>query len=415
MILEHFANNDEETVLANSGMMLWSAMHEKYKQVEMGWKTNSDVSWAYHGSRGWNYPNLVDYMENHDQERIMFEALSNGNASGSYNIKDTATALHQMQMTTALFMGIPGPKMLWEFGELGYDYSIMFNGERTAAKPPRWDYFNEQERQDLYFVTAGMAQLRKSDAFRFGTFTSDLANTGKRLWIAHSSMDVVITCNMDVTTLSIAPGFTHAGRWYDYFTGESVNITDPAGQSFSFAPGTFRVFTSVQLPKPYYTVTVTVKDSLTSAVIQGAEVSYMGVGMKSSDATGKAVFIMATGTTPVTVKKTRYLTWTRTETIAGDLEITVLLQNDPHWGTVDRANESAVKIYPNPARHLVTIESDVPRHFSILAADGRVLTDHRMILNKETMDVSKFEPGVYLIRFSEGSSFFVRKIVIGKD
>ena len=124
---------------------------------------------------------------------------------------------------------------------------------------------------------------------------------------------------------------------------------------------------------------------------------------------------MATGTTPVTVKKTRYLTWTRTETIAGDLEITVLLQNDPHWGTVDRANESAVKIYPNPARHLVTIESDVPRHFSILAADGRVLTDHRMILNKETMDVSKFEPGVYLIRFSEGSSFFVRKIVIGKD
>ena len=81
VILEHFANNDEQTVLANNGMLLWSAMHNNYKQVAMGWETSSDVSWAFHGNRGWNYPNLIDYMESHDEERMMYEALSNGNSA----------------------------------------------------------------------------------------------------------------------------------------------------------------------------------------------------------------------------------------------------------------------------------------------------------------------------------------------
>ena len=44
LILEHFADNSEETVLANTGMLLWSGMHDNYKQVGMGWQDNSNIS-----------------------------------------------------------------------------------------------------------------------------------------------------------------------------------------------------------------------------------------------------------------------------------------------------------------------------------------------------------------------------------
>ncbi|MCX6305090.1 MAG: alpha-amylase family glycosyl hydrolase [Bacteroidetes bacterium] len=414
MILEHFADNSEETVLANTGMMLWSAMQDRYKQVGMGWQSNSDISWAYHGNRGWTYPNLVDFMENHDQERIMFEALSNGNSSGTYNIKDTVTALHHIGMTSALFMGIPGPKMLWQFGELGYDYSIMFNDGRTAPKPARWDYFNQPDRQKLYFVYSGMAKLRKSDAFRYGAFTSDLGGLGKRMWIAHSSMNVVISGNMDVAAMNMAPGFMNAGQWYDYFSGEAVTVTDPANQTFSFGPGEFRVFTSVPLPKPYHDVVITVKDSVTNALIGSATVTLDGSGTQITGQQGQASFLAAPGPALITVKKVKYKTWTKTRSIAGNLDLTVLLQLDPHYGLEEPDGGREVRIFPNPAGSSVTIESPVLYQVTVYAPDGREMFSRQMQHPAETFDLEGFSAGMYIVRFSGRGAVFGKKLVVGR-
>ncbi|MFZ4520120.1 MAG: alpha-amylase family glycosyl hydrolase [Bacteroidales bacterium] len=412
MILEHFADNSEETVLANTGMLLWSAMQDRYKQVGMGWQNNSDISWAYHGNRGWNYPNLVDFMENHDQERIMFEALSNGNSSGSYNIKDTLTALHHMQMAAALFMGIPGPKMIWQFGEVGYDYSIMFNGDRTAPKPVRWDYFNQQDRQKLYRVYSGMASLRKSDAFRFGNFTSDLGGLGKRMWISHSSMNVVIAGNMDVTGFDMAPGFANAGQWYDYFSGQPVTITDPANQTFNFGPGEFRVFTSVPLPKPYHDVTITVKDSLTGTVLSAASITLEGSGTQLTDPTGKATFMTPPGSALIKVSKIKYKTWTQSRTVANNLDVTVLLQLDPHYGVDDQVARESVRLYPNPAHNAVTIEATFLYQVTIYSPDGRPMMSRQMQSSAETFDLTGLPGGVYIVRFSGSGAVFGRKLVV---
>ena len=412
MILEHFADNSEETVLANTGMLLWSAMQDRYKQVGMGWQTNSDISWAYHANRGWNYPNLMDFMENHDQERIMFEALSNGNSSGTYNIKDTLTALHHEEMTAALFMGIPGPKMVWQFGEVGYDYSIMFNGDRTAPKPVRWDYFDQPARQKLFRVYSGMAKLRKSDAFRFGTFTSDLGGLGKRMWISHTSMNVVIAGNMDVAGFDMAPGFASAGQWYDYFSGQAVTITDPANQTFNFAPGEFRVFTSVPLPRPYQDVTITVKDSVSNAAITGAEITLEGSGVQRTDLQGKAIFMAAPGSTLIQVKKLKYKTWAQTRNIAGDLDLTVLLQLDPHYGIEEAGAGRLVRIFPNPARNAVTIESPDLYKVMIYSPDGRLMRSRQMKQPTETIDLTGLGQGVYLVHFSGNGPVFARKLVV---
>jgi hypothetical protein len=76
----------------------------------------------------------------------------------TYNTKDLYTALKRMEMCASFFTMIPGPKMIWEFGELGYDYSINHctNGTVNNAVvliPNRsWDYMQNISRQRLYDI-----------------------------------------------------------------------------------------------------------------------------------------------------------------------------------------------------------------------------------------------------------------------
>ncbi|MFM9983704.1 MAG: alpha-amylase family glycosyl hydrolase, partial [Flavobacteriales bacterium] len=70
-ILEHLSDNPEETVLANTGLMLWGKLTTQYEQASMGYSDNSDLSWGSYVQRGWNNPHLVTYAESHDEERVM--------------------------------------------------------------------------------------------------------------------------------------------------------------------------------------------------------------------------------------------------------------------------------------------------------------------------------------------------------
>ena len=124
VILEHFAENSEEIELANYGFMLWGNLNYNYNEATMGFTSTSNFSGIYYGNRGWSKPNLMGYMASHDEERLMFKNLQYGNSSGSYNIKTLATAFERNAMASVFFYTISGPKMLLQFGELGYDYSI---------------------------------------------------------------------------------------------------------------------------------------------------------------------------------------------------------------------------------------------------------------------------------------------------
>ena len=144
IILEHFAENSEEINLANYGMLLWGNSQYSYAEASMGYHTNSksDFSWGYYGSRGWNKPHLVTYFESHDEERLMYKNLTWGNNAGDYNIKELHTAINRVKAIGAFFFTIPGPKMIWQFGELGYDNSID-DPCRLCEKPILWDYFED--------------------------------------------------------------------------------------------------------------------------------------------------------------------------------------------------------------------------------------------------------------------------------
>ncbi len=254
LILEHLGNNDEETVLANYGFMLWGIMHSEYKNAAMGFVNNGsdDLSRISYKNRGWNDPNLVGYMESHDEERIMVELLNFGNGVGSYSTKNEKTALNRMKLAHAFLLAVPGPKMIWQFGELGYDISIEENG-RTGEKPILWEYRNDTDRYRLYRTIAEMNKLKTTvPAFGTSDFDIDLGGKQKRI-LLKSATDVQLLGNFDVVQADVWPyGHNSTGGkwWYEYFSGDSLFIGANNLGTVSMAPGQFEVYSTKKLGTP---------------------------------------------------------------------------------------------------------------------------------------------------------------------
>ena len=250
IILEHFADNAEEKELSSRGMMLWGNMNHAFSQASMSY-TGSDFSGAWHVQRGWTEPHLVAYMESHDEERIMRRNLTSGASAGNYNIKQLNTALARIELISTFFHLIPGPKMIWEFGELGYDYSINYcvdgsinNNCRLDPKPIRWDYLYQPKRKRVYDITRAVIALREQEAFKEGNLTINFASQNeKKLSFTHSDMDIVAVGNFSVGGRTIKPGFTRTGWWYDYLGTDSLLVTKLDTQ-FLFKAGEYYVFTT---------------------------------------------------------------------------------------------------------------------------------------------------------------------------
>ncbi|MEI6455118.1 MAG: alpha-amylase family glycosyl hydrolase [bacterium] len=257
IILEHFADNTEEVVLAGNGMMLWGNMNGSYINASGGWNSNnnSDLSWVSYKKRGWSQPNLVGYMESHDEERVMYRNITTGNSSKPpYNVKDTTTGLKRIELAVNFFYTIPGPKMLWQFGELGYDYSINYptgtSDSRLTPKPIRWDYYDQVRRRHVNNVFSVLMNLKKSQpVFKTTDYFIDLTSAVKRVWLHHTTMDVTVLGNFDVVDQNADPAFTKTGMWYEYYTGDSLDVQDQ-NATLLMKPGEYRLYSTVRLAKP---------------------------------------------------------------------------------------------------------------------------------------------------------------------
>ena len=255
VILEHLAENSEEQVLADYGMLLWGNSNYNYAEASMGYHTNgkSDFSWGYFGTRGWENPHLVTYFESHDEERLMYKNMSWGNSSGNYNIKETPVALNRMKAVGTFFFTIPGPKMVWQFSELGYDVSID-DPCRVCEKPILWNYFEDSYRKNLYKTYQALITLRREfPVFHSGETNVELflgSSSGKkRIRLSHGEMSSIIIGNFAVTNQSIDPFFHHSGMWYDYFSGDSIDVQN-VNDLIDLLPGEFHIYTDSFIEPP---------------------------------------------------------------------------------------------------------------------------------------------------------------------
>lgn len=256
VIFEHLGTNQEETEWVNyrlnegKGIMVWSNLNGSYNEATMGYNeaSKSDFSWISYKNRGWTVPANIAYMESHDEERLMYKNISFGNSSGTYNIKDLNTALERIKLAGAFYFTVPGPKMIWQFGELGYDVSID-DPCRVCNKPIKWEYFSEADRKAVYDTWTQFLKMKAQiPIFKSADFTLDVAASSglKKIQLTDPGSNpeikyVTILGNFGVTAQNITPNFQATGTWYDLLTNTSINVTNTAAP-INLQPGEFKIF-----------------------------------------------------------------------------------------------------------------------------------------------------------------------------
>lgn len=270
LILEHFAENSEETELANYGLMFWGNSVNNYNEATMGYNSgsNSNFNWVYYRQRGWNLPNVLGYMESHDEERLMYKNIQYGNSADTYTTRDTATALERMKMAATFFFTIPGPKMIWQFGELGYDYSINYPSlsanDRLTIKPARWDYYADPNRRKLYNVYSELTKLKvQQPVFSSDSVTLSLSGAVKRIAINDPTNNVMIVGNFDVQPQAVTPSFQRTGTWNEFFTRRTLTVAD-VNAPIMLRPGEFRLYSTTPFPAPQAGLLTSVRDEPTA-------------------------------------------------------------------------------------------------------------------------------------------------------
>ena len=258
VILEHWAANNEEKILANYGMMLWGNVTHGYQESAMGFPANSNLVGGVYKYRLWNDPHLISYMESHDEERIMYKNITYGNTNGSQNAKNPIKALERTEGLAVLMLTTPGPKMIWQFGEMGYDISIDYPC-RICNKPILWNYLSENSRKRLYDVYKATINLRKSHpVFTGDDFTYSLNGAVKTLTLNNPNMNALVAVNIDVNSQDKILYFQNNGWWYEYFTGDSLEIT--GNTNITLNPGEYRIYTNVKLDQPVIQNTVDIEE-----------------------------------------------------------------------------------------------------------------------------------------------------------
>lgn len=265
LILEHFAENSEEKELADYGFMIWGNNNAAFNEATMGYIPNSNLSGADYKPRNWNNPHLVAYAESHDEERLMYKNIQFGNSSGSYNVKNLNTGLKRIEAAMCFLIPLQGPKMIWQFGELGYDYSIEFNG-RVGNKPIRWDYNTNPNRRRIYDVISILAWLKNTQpSYSTSNYVYSVSNAVKLYKVNDANLNTVCVANFNVRTDSIAPIFQHTGWWYELFTGDSINVTD-LSYKILLAPGAYKFYTDKKLMSPYVITSINTNEKLSDLV-----------------------------------------------------------------------------------------------------------------------------------------------------
>ncbi|WP_281238660.1 alpha-amylase family glycosyl hydrolase [Flavobacterium praedii] len=271
-IFEHLGGNTEEQQWANyrisenpsKGVIMWGNMNSNYNELSMGYTAN--ISGMTSQSRGFTANRLMGYAESHDEERLMYKNSQFGNATNvAHNVKTLNVALSRMSAIGAVSLLVPGPKMIWHFGELGWNSSIYtctdgsvndnsatIAGDcKLSTKPqPQWanNWLADNNRNKIYYDWARMISLKTTEAVFSGVAT--IPNTSSltpNIKITNSTLtstdlkDVLIIANLDVTAKNVATGFQYTGSWYNLMDNTPYTVTD-VNATISLQPGEFRVY-----------------------------------------------------------------------------------------------------------------------------------------------------------------------------
>lgn len=208
-INEDLAGTYEEIKLGEAGMIQWSQLNGNSCQYAMGWPESSGdglmLTSFYapnNGKRPWG--STVAYAESHDEQRMGYKCVTWGNGSVKSSVN---TMTKRLGSLAAIMLMTPGPKMIWQFGELGDQQNTKDanNGNDTSPKNVVWSYLDDPDRKALHDVYAGLCDLRTANPDLFGeqtefTYTSTSNMSSPRyLRVCNGSKEAVAFINPNVT------------------------------------------------------------------------------------------------------------------------------------------------------------------------------------------------------------------------
>ncbi len=233
MILEGFLASDEENVYADDGIFCWRNKNHQFCEAAMGCpSSNASLDGMYELKGNW-----VSYMCSHDEERPAYKQFKYGQDYFKYTqaaLSGTKldSGMKQIAANFALFLTAPGPKMIWQFDELGYDYSIEKNG-RTGAKPIKWNYYDtDGPRKDLYNTVSKIMKLRNDNEDLFDITSTISKNWSGTTWstsgtytkLTAGSKNLVVIANLSGAAQTYSVTFQHTGSWTEYISGDDVAV-----------------------------------------------------------------------------------------------------------------------------------------------------------------------------------------------
>lgn len=271
-IFEHLGSDSEEQEWANyrinetpsKGVMMWGIMNGQYSELSKGYAAN--ISRMNSASRGFTKNRLMGYAESHDEERLMYRNLTAGNSTNTlHNVKNLNVALSRMSAIGAVTLLVPGPKMIWHFGDLGMENSIFMCTDGTvntsvdvtsgdcklSTKPqPQWtgNWLGNSGRNKIYSDWAKMIAMKINEPVFSGTAT--MANTSSlypNIKITNATLgsgdlkDVLIIANFNVTTQNVPTGFVTTGTWYNLLDNTTIDVSN-VSMTMSLLPGEFRIY-----------------------------------------------------------------------------------------------------------------------------------------------------------------------------
>lgn len=251
MILEHWGSNmgEERPYLISYGMQCWANTTNAYCQTAMGWLKDGD------SFTDANKDGFVSYCESHDEERMQYKAKQ----WGAGKIKtDEAVRLGRVAENVAFNVLLNGSHMVWQFEEIGYDFSINCDMEHPNAsnenyrcnKKPRPEgrgYFTQPERVEAFTKCAQTITLRTRllpQVFEGNPTAVNIGSRAKLRTIQWGS-NVFVAANFDTTSVQTVN--LPSGTWYDYLDGGGR-----AGSSYNLQAGQLKIFTGQPLTAPTF-------------------------------------------------------------------------------------------------------------------------------------------------------------------
>jgi 1,4-alpha-glucan branching enzyme len=278
VIFEHLGGDVEEREWANyrlsegKGIMMWGELFTQYKELALGF-SGQNISRMSHTSRGFNGKRLLGYPESHDKDRLMYEAITFGNATGTAPVNGNLTnALSRMGAIGATSILVPGPKMIWHFAELGNNQSIYtcangtVNTETDATAGDckldtktqvQWtqNWLADTRRTAILNDWSKLIKLKTSEPVFVGDhiMSTDGSNLKQRIHIFDNNLastqlkNVVVIANFDTSTTTINPnfpttGYTYPMTWYDLMDNNTPVTITSATALITVNAGKFKVF-----------------------------------------------------------------------------------------------------------------------------------------------------------------------------